>query len=158
MECNDANTMITVSTCFRSSPCGDVTHMSPQSCGTNDQCLCDTATITAITSCQQCMFNDLVAKFTTSMDPRAGSATALTGELVVLVFLSSMFMPRESLRNGLFGRQRHRPDIPCHLDNPTGLGWFLRSEAQHWGNSIDFGRCHSPGRGCSFAFVEHLDA
>ncbi|KAI9571865.1 hypothetical protein HD554DRAFT_2070125 [Boletus coccyginus] len=46
-------------------------------CGTNDQCLCNTNTVTAITSCQQCMFNDLVAKFTTSADPRAGSAAAL---------------------------------------------------------------------------------
>ncbi|KAN0079977.1 hypothetical protein V8E55_009543 [Tylopilus felleus] len=58
-QCNNANSMIS-------------------SCGTNDQCLCDTATVTAITSCQQCIFDDLVAKFTTSTDPRAGSATALT--------------------------------------------------------------------------------
>ncbi|KAF8553617.1 hypothetical protein OG21DRAFT_1485274 [Imleria badia] len=58
-QCNNANSIIT-------------------SCGTSDQCLCNTTTVTAITSCQQCMFNDLVAKFTTSTDPRAGSATALT--------------------------------------------------------------------------------
>lgn len=34
------------------------------------------------------MFNDLVAKFTTSTDPRAGSATALTGKLATLVIPS----------------------------------------------------------------------
>ncbi|KAH7924454.1 P-loop containing nucleoside triphosphate hydrolase protein [Leucogyrophana mollusca] len=43
-----------------------------------DSCLCSIPTVTAITSCQQCMFDDLVTKFAVSSDPRAGSATALT--------------------------------------------------------------------------------
>ncbi|KAF9219330.1 hypothetical protein BS17DRAFT_821814 [Gyrodon lividus] len=57
--------------------CNNATAMI-NNCGTSDQCLCGPSTVTAITSCQQCMFNDLVAKFTESTDPRAGSATALT--------------------------------------------------------------------------------
>ncbi|KAG9311015.1 hypothetical protein JVU11DRAFT_8911 [Chiua virens] len=60
-QCNNANSLI--SNC------------------TNDQCLCDTDTVSAITSCQQCMFGVLVANFATSADPRAGSQTALTAML-----------------------------------------------------------------------------
>jgi len=48
-----------------------------QAC-TTDACLCDSATVTAITACEQCMFDALIANDTTSADPRAGSATALT--------------------------------------------------------------------------------
>ncbi|TCD69006.1 hypothetical protein EIP91_009228 [Steccherinum ochraceum] len=44
---------------------------------TDDTCLCDTATLTAITACQQCMFNDLIHRFATSDDPRVGSSPAL---------------------------------------------------------------------------------
>ncbi|KAG0707181.1 hypothetical protein DFH29DRAFT_797089 [Suillus ampliporus] len=47
-------------------------------CTTVDSCLCSSSTITAITSCEQCMFNDLIAKYATSTDPRAGSSAALT--------------------------------------------------------------------------------
>ncbi|KAG2152778.1 hypothetical protein DEU56DRAFT_879475 [Suillus clintonianus] len=47
-------------------------------CAANDSCLCASNTVTAITSCEQCMFSDLIAKFATSTDPRAGSSTALT--------------------------------------------------------------------------------
>lgn len=61
-----------------------MTYIYSQDCGTNDQCLCNTNTVTAITSCQQCMFNDLVAKFTTSTDPRAGSAAALAGKFAIV--------------------------------------------------------------------------
>ncbi|KAG2032852.1 hypothetical protein BDR03DRAFT_1094712 [Suillus americanus] len=47
-------------------------------CAANDSCLCASNTVTAITSCDQCMFTDLIAKFATSTDPRAGSTAALT--------------------------------------------------------------------------------
>ncbi|KIJ60437.1 hypothetical protein HYDPIDRAFT_43290 [Hydnomerulius pinastri MD-312] len=57
--------------------CNNATAMI-NTCATNDQCLCGPSTVTAITSCQQCMFDDLIAKFAESTDPRAGSATALT--------------------------------------------------------------------------------
>ncbi|KIK92238.1 hypothetical protein PAXRUDRAFT_830142 [Paxillus rubicundulus Ve08.2h10] len=57
--------------------CNNATAMI-NTCGTSDQCLCGPSTVTAITSCQQCMFNDLVDQFAESTDPRAGSATALT--------------------------------------------------------------------------------
>jgi len=50
-----------------------------QNCNGNDFCLCKPATVAAITACQQCMFNDLIARFAQTTDPRAGSATALTG-------------------------------------------------------------------------------
>ncbi|KAG1731431.1 hypothetical protein EDB19DRAFT_1722385 [Suillus lakei] len=58
-ECTNANTQITM-------------------CAANDSCLCASNTVTSITSCEQCMFSDLIAKFTTSTDPRAGSTAALT--------------------------------------------------------------------------------
>ncbi|KAG2065207.1 hypothetical protein BDR04DRAFT_1083419 [Suillus decipiens] len=47
-------------------------------CAANDSCLCASNAVTAITSCEQCMFTDLIAKFTTSTDLRAGSTAALT--------------------------------------------------------------------------------
>ncbi|KAG1875723.1 hypothetical protein F4604DRAFT_1761643 [Suillus subluteus] len=58
-QCSNANSQITT-------------------CATNDSCLCASNTVTAITSCEQCMFTDLIAKFATSTDPRAGSTAALT--------------------------------------------------------------------------------
>ncbi|KAG2145586.1 hypothetical protein BD769DRAFT_1660667 [Suillus cothurnatus] len=47
-------------------------------CAANNSCLCASNAVTAITSCEQCMFSDLIAKFKTSTDPRAGSTAALT--------------------------------------------------------------------------------
>lgn len=50
-----------------------------QACA-DDNCLCNNATVTLITACQQCMFDDLIHRFKTSTDPRVGSAPALSGE------------------------------------------------------------------------------
>ncbi|KAG1734684.1 uncharacterized protein EDB91DRAFT_1250804 [Suillus paluster] len=58
-------------------PCSSATAQIAN-CTTNDSCLCSSSTVMAITSCEQCMFNDLIAKFATSTDPRAGSSAALT--------------------------------------------------------------------------------
>ncbi|CCM03224.1 uncharacterized protein FIBRA_05349 [Fibroporia radiculosa] len=49
-----------------------------QACGTSNTCLCDSATVTLITACEQCMFDELIAQNLPMVDPRAGSATALT--------------------------------------------------------------------------------
>ncbi|PCH43065.1 hypothetical protein WOLCODRAFT_153117 [Wolfiporia cocos MD-104 SS10] len=47
-------------------------------CGTSSSCLCDSATVTAITACEQCMFDALIAGDLPMVDPREGSQTALT--------------------------------------------------------------------------------
>jgi hypothetical protein len=62
----------------------------PQTCAANNSCLCASNAVTAITSCEQCMFSDLIAKFKTSTDPRAGSTAALTGTFSL--FLSLPFI------------------------------------------------------------------
>ncbi|KAF9238389.1 P-loop containing nucleoside triphosphate hydrolase protein [Melanogaster broomeanus] len=62
-------------------------------CGTSDQCLCGPSTVIAITSCQQCMFNDLVTKFAKSSDPRAGSATALTAYAAACLASANVTIP-----------------------------------------------------------------
>ncbi|KAH8084913.1 P-loop containing nucleoside triphosphate hydrolase protein [Cristinia sonorae] len=46
-------------------------------CAGDDGCLCSSATVTAVTTCQQCMFTDLIHRFATSQDPRVGSTAAL---------------------------------------------------------------------------------
>jgi len=49
-----------------------------QTCGdTNDSCLCGNATISAIVTCEQCMFTELINKNQPMPDPRAGSSPAL---------------------------------------------------------------------------------
>lgn len=58
-------------------PCRNATILI-QNCGTDDLCLCGPLTVTTITACQQCMFDDLIDRFAESTDPRAGSASALT--------------------------------------------------------------------------------
>ncbi|KAI6030277.1 hypothetical protein EDC04DRAFT_2898421 [Pisolithus marmoratus] len=58
-------------------PCNNATILI-QNCGTDDPCLCGPATVTAITACQQCMFDDLIDRFAESTDPRIGSTLALT--------------------------------------------------------------------------------
>ncbi|KAI6161560.1 hypothetical protein EDD17DRAFT_1586824 [Pisolithus thermaeus] len=58
-------------------PCINATTLI-ENCGTDDVCLCGPLTVTTITACQQCMFDDLIERFAESTDPRAGSASALT--------------------------------------------------------------------------------
>ncbi|KAH9976641.1 hypothetical protein BGW80DRAFT_1289588 [Lactifluus volemus] len=48
-----------------------------QSCNGNDGCLCNNATVTAITGCQQCYFTTLIQENRRSSDPKAGSTPAL---------------------------------------------------------------------------------
>ncbi|THH30251.1 hypothetical protein EUX98_g3920 [Antrodiella citrinella] len=77
---------------------------------TNDNCLCATATMTAITACQQCMFADLIHRFAVSSDPRVGSASALTAYVTacngsgIVVPTSEATLVVPSDWNGPFGQ------------------------------------------------------
>ncbi|KAG2344294.1 hypothetical protein BDR05DRAFT_1059177 [Suillus weaverae] len=79
-------------------------------CAGNDSCLCSSTTVTAITSCEQCMFTDLIAKFTTSTDPRAGSTAALTAYAAAC---SSATFPVPSSLVTL--------SVPSNWDGPLGV-------------------------------------
>jgi len=79
-------------------------------CSDNDSCLCNTATVTAITACQQCMFTDLIHRFTTASDPRIGSAPALTAYVTacnasgIVVPATEVALTVPSDWNGPFGQ------------------------------------------------------
>jgi len=56
----------------------DPANQAIQACGdTNDACLCNNATVTAIVVCEQCMLTDLINRNQPKPDPRAGSNPAL---------------------------------------------------------------------------------
>ncbi|GBE87149.1 hypothetical protein SCP_1003960 [Sparassis crispa] len=82
-----------------------------QAC-TDDVCLCDMSTVTAVTACEQCMFNDLISKNTVSSDPRAGSATALSAYAAACLASVNVTVPTTEITLTL----------PSDWDGPFGLG------------------------------------
>ena len=55
-------------------------HAVLQACNDDDACLCSSATVTAITACQQCYFTNIIEENRQMPDPRAGSTPALAGQ------------------------------------------------------------------------------
>ncbi|KAH7882136.1 P-loop containing nucleoside triphosphate hydrolase protein [Phlebopus sp. FC_14] len=92
-------------------PCNNATTLI-NNCGNNDQCVCDPSTVSAITSCQQCMFNDLIDKFAQSSDPRAGSTTALTAYAAACLASVNITIPTSFITL----------ELPSNWDGPFGLG------------------------------------
>ncbi|KAH9948450.1 hypothetical protein B0H21DRAFT_689975, partial [Amylocystis lapponica] len=83
-----------------------------QACGdTNDACLCDSATVTSITACEQCMFNDIITLNARVADPRAGSTPALAAYAAACL-LSNITVPATEITLVL----------PSNWDGPFGLG------------------------------------
>jgi hypothetical protein len=58
------------------SSCGPGT-AAIQACNADDACLCNNATVTAVTACQQCYFTNIINDNRQMPDPRAGSTPAL---------------------------------------------------------------------------------
>ncbi|KAJ8588596.1 hypothetical protein M405DRAFT_852464 [Rhizopogon salebrosus TDB-379] len=85
---------------------------------TSDACLCGSSTVTAITSCEQCMFNDLISKFATSTDPRAGSSASLTA-YAAACSSAGVTVPSSQITLTL----------PSDWDGPFGLGLGVASTA-----------------------------
>ncbi|KAF8331601.1 hypothetical protein F5887DRAFT_998299 [Amanita rubescens] len=50
-----------------------------QNCNNDPTCLCQTSTVSMLLTCEQCMYNYLIANFEAAPDPRAGSQPVLTG-------------------------------------------------------------------------------
>ncbi|KIN96277.1 hypothetical protein M404DRAFT_1006895 [Pisolithus tinctorius Marx 270] len=96
------------------SPCSNATTQI-QNCGPDDMCLCGPGTVTAITSCQQCMFDDLVDRFAESTDPRAGSASALTAYSTACSAAVNVTIPSQFITLHL----------PPNWDGPYGVGLSL---------------------------------
>ncbi|KAF9815647.1 hypothetical protein IEO21_04437 [Rhodonia placenta] len=77
---------------------------------TTDACLCDPATVAAITTCEQCLFNTLIAKNIPMPDPRAGSATALTAYAAACLASVNITVPTSEITLTL----------PADWDGPFG--------------------------------------
>ncbi|KAL4077631.1 hypothetical protein J3A83DRAFT_4368962 [Scleroderma citrinum] len=82
-----------------------------QNCNGDDLCLCGPETVTAITACQQCMFNDLISTLSQSTDPRAGSATALTAYGTACLAAVNITIPPQLITL----------QLPSNWDGPYGV-------------------------------------
>ncbi|EPQ55805.1 hypothetical protein GLOTRDRAFT_111010 [Gloeophyllum trabeum ATCC 11539] len=82
-----------------------------QACGTDDACLCNNATVSAITACQQCMFNQLIAENIPMPDPRAGSSAALTAYATACAGVGQVVNTTQVTLS-----------IPSNWDGPFGVG------------------------------------
>ncbi|KAL4063982.1 hypothetical protein V8B97DRAFT_2011248 [Scleroderma yunnanense] len=80
-------------------------------CNGDDLCLCGPETVTAITACQQCMFNDLISTLSQSTDPRAGSATALTAYGTACLAAVNITIPPQLITL----------QLPSNWDGPYGV-------------------------------------
>jgi len=107
-----------------------------QACGTNDSCLCNSTTVAAITACEQCMFNDLIAKNIPMPDPRAGSATALTAYAAACLADANVTVPTTEITltlpsdwDGPFGQSLSLPATVLTVIVASGLAsgsiWVL---------------------------------
>ena len=50
-----------------------------KACNNDDGCLCSSATVTAVTACQQCFFTTVIQENRKMPEPLAGSTPALAG-------------------------------------------------------------------------------
>jgi len=69
-----------------------------QSCGdTNDACLCSNATISALVTCEQCMFTELINNNQPMPDPRAGSSPAISAYSAACLASQNITLPPPSI-------------------------------------------------------------
>ncbi|KZT18253.1 hypothetical protein NEOLEDRAFT_1125590 [Neolentinus lepideus HHB14362 ss-1] len=86
-----------------------------QNCGTSDSCLCNGTTVPLITTCEQCMFNQLITDNRPMPDPRAGSTSALTAYAAACLASVNVTVPKTSITLTL----------PSNWDGPVGVGLNL---------------------------------
>jgi len=73
-----------------------------QACGdTNDACLCSAVTVSALVTCEQCMFTDLINKNQKMPDPRAGSTPALAAYSAACLASQNVTIPATSIKLAL---------------------------------------------------------
>jgi len=80
-------------------------------CGDDDACLCSSATVTNVTACEQCMFNDVIAKNARPTDPRTGSTPALTAYAAACSAAGTNVSTTEITL-----------ELPSDWDGPLGVG------------------------------------
>jgi len=73
-----------------------------QTCGdTNDSCLCNNATISALVTCEQCMFTQLINTNQKMPDPRAGSTPLISAYSAACLASQNITLPVTSLKLAL---------------------------------------------------------
>ncbi|KIM77386.1 hypothetical protein PILCRDRAFT_825345 [Piloderma croceum F 1598] len=76
----------------------DPANQAIQTCGdTNDSCLCNNATVSAILACEQCMFTELINQNAQMPDPRAGSTPALAAYSAACLASQNITLPPTSI-------------------------------------------------------------
>jgi hypothetical protein len=85
---------------------------SVQGCGdTNDACLCSNGTISAVRTCQQCLFTSTISRNIPMVDARAGSAVGMTAYAAACHTSLNVTLPKELLALTL----------PSNWDGPASL-------------------------------------
>ncbi|KAI0742769.1 hypothetical protein C8Q80DRAFT_1273380 [Daedaleopsis nitida] len=123
----DKSTRIVQATDFLSSNISDVVRSdcnaecqpgvnAINACGTDNSCLCNTTTtIPLVVSCEECMFEKLIARFKKPDDPLAGQTNALTAYMT-----SCNNATNSTLDSKLFALH-----VPDNWDGPFGQGLNL---------------------------------
>jgi len=80
-------------------PSCDPAMQAIQACGdTDDVCLCSNATVSALVTCEQCMFTILINTNQPMPDPRAGSAPALVAYSAACLASQNITIPAPSTK------------------------------------------------------------
>lgn len=107
-----------------------------KACNNDDGCLCNNATVTAVTACQQCFFTTIIEDNRKMPEPLAGSTPALAGgsAFSVLQGVSADFAC--SVCCGLSGVhcQYHGPGNRGCPYTPSELGRAYRRTFEPWGD------------------------
>jgi len=80
-------------------------------CGDSNACLCDSATVTNITACEQCYFAQVIAANARPTDPRTGSTPALTAYVAACAAADIVVPAAEATLT-----------VPPGWDGPLGVG------------------------------------
>ncbi|TBU59860.1 hypothetical protein BD310DRAFT_816208 [Dichomitus squalens] len=79
-------------------------------CGANDTCACAASTVSLVLGCQQCMFNQLIARNKQPVDLLAGQASALTAYSTACTNITAVNASQVTLT------------LPPDWDGPFGQG------------------------------------
>jgi len=94
------------------SSCSPATQAITTCTDSNDACLCNNATVTAITACEQCYFNDLIKRNVAMSDPTKNPSPALAAYSAACLSSLNQTIPATEIAIAL----------PANWDGPFGLG------------------------------------
>ena len=117
----------------------------PKACNNDDGCLCNNATVTAVTACQQCFFTTVIQDNRKMPEPLAGSTPALTGGLAFSVLQGDSADFAYSVCGVLseLTCQYHRPGNRGCLKTSSELGrTYRRASEPRRDDSLRHNWCH----------------